>query len=115
MLALGLFSLVTLFAQQLLGEQTMPLRQSAWYSKPFPTFIDTHAFVRQHLWPISLSSLSSAKPDMVEIPRVLRDRLTVALSLAAPLIWNSFFSCGLSSRRRACTHLPLDCLACYGT
>ncbi len=30
---LGLFSLVTIFAQQLLGEQPFPIRQAAWYTQ----------------------------------------------------------------------------------
>src|SRR5215468_8508110 len=48
---LGLFSLVTIFAQQLLHDQPFPIRQAAWYPKALPTFSDTLAFVRQHLWP----------------------------------------------------------------
>jgi len=47
---LGLFSLVTLFAHQLLNDQPFPVRQAAWYSKALPTFSDTLAFVRQQLW-----------------------------------------------------------------
>jgi len=48
---LGLFSLVTIFAHQLLDGQSFPVRQAAWYTKALPTFSDTLAFVRQHLWP----------------------------------------------------------------
>jgi hypothetical protein len=48
---MGLFSLVTIFAQQLLDGQAFPVRQAAWYSKVLPTFSDTLALVRQHLWP----------------------------------------------------------------
>jgi hypothetical protein len=73
---LGLFSLVTLFAHQLLGEQTFPARQASWYDKVQPTFSDTLAFVRQHLWPITLFSMSPEKADMVEIPRALFERLS---------------------------------------
>src|SRR3954469_17234588 len=49
---LGLFSLVTLFAQARLacpdagGGQPVPVRQAAWYLKSTPTFSDTLAFVR---------------------------------------------------------------------
>jgi hypothetical protein len=68
---LGLFSLVTLFAHQLLGEQAFPVRQASWYAKALPTFSDTLAFVRKQLWPVTLFSLLPAKPDMVEIPRTL--------------------------------------------
>ncbi|GHO68293.1 hypothetical protein KSC_071850 [Ktedonobacter sp. SOSP1-52] len=80
---LGLFSLRTLFAQTLFDGKPLPERQSAWYIKALPTFADTLAFVRQQLWPVTLFGMSPAKPDMVEIPRALLDRLTDTLALAA--------------------------------
>jgi hypothetical protein len=80
---LGLFSLVTIFASQLLDGQALPTRQAAWYSKALPTFSDTLAFVREHLWPVTLSYMSPAKPDMVEIPRALFERLTQTLAFVA--------------------------------
>ena len=46
------------------------------------TFADTLAFVRLHLWPVTLSYTSSTKPDMVEIPRALFVRLTETLTFA---------------------------------
>ena len=82
-LLLGLFSMVTLFAHHLLQGQELPTRQAAWYSKELPTFSDTLAFVRQHLWPASISWISPDEPDMVKIPKVLFDRLTDALAYAA--------------------------------
>jgi hypothetical protein len=80
---LALFSLVTVFAHQLLQGQPLPGRQTAWYTKALPSFSDTLAFVRQHLWPVTLSSLSPAKPDMVEIPRALFERFIQTLAFAA--------------------------------
>lgn len=77
---LGLFSLVTIFAHQLLGEQPFPVRQAAWYSKALPTFSDTLAFVRQRLWPVSCISMSSSQDDMIEIPRALFERIIDALA-----------------------------------
>ncbi len=77
---LGIFSLVTIFAHQLLGEQSFPVRQAAWYNKALPTFSDTLAFVRQHLWPVSFSCMSSSKPDLVEIPRTLFERIIDTLA-----------------------------------
>ena len=56
---------------------------TAWYTKALPTFADTLAFVRQQLWPVTISYMSSAKPDMVEIPRALFERLTDTLAFAA--------------------------------
>ena len=80
---LGLFSLVTIFAHQLLQEQPLPVRRTAWYTKALPTFADTLAFVRKQLWPVTLSFMSPAQPDMVEIPRALFERLTETLAFAA--------------------------------
>lgn len=80
---LALFSLVTIFAHQLLQGQPLPVRQAAWYTKALPTFSDTLALVRQHLWPVTLSYLSPAKPDKVEIPRALFERFIQTLAFAA--------------------------------
>ena len=80
---LGLFSLVTLFAHQLLQGQGLPMRQTAWYTKALPTFADTLTFVQQQLWPATLFCISPTKPDMVEIPRALLERLTDTLAFAA--------------------------------
>jgi hypothetical protein len=80
---LGLFSLVTLFAQQFLQGQHLPVRQAAWYTKALPTFSDTLAFVRHQLWPVTIFCMSSAKPDRVEIPWALFERLTETLAFAA--------------------------------
>lgn len=80
---LGLFSLVTVFTHQLLHGQPLPVRQAAWYQKALPTFSDTLTFVRQQLWPVTVSYLSPVKPDMVEIPRALFERFIQTLAFAA--------------------------------
>jgi hypothetical protein len=80
---LGLFSFITLVAHQLLQGQELPVRQAAWYPKTVATFSDTLAFVRQQLWPVSISWLSPAKDDVVIIPKALFDRLTDTLAYAA--------------------------------
>ncbi len=80
---LGLFALVTLLAHAVLQGQALPARSAAWYTKPLPTFSDTLALVRHQLWPVAISYMSPAKPDMVEIPRVLFERLMDTLAFAA--------------------------------
>jgi hypothetical protein len=81
---LGLFSLVTLFAQCLLpAGQTLPPRQAAWYTKELSTFSDTLAFVRCQLWPTPLFSMSPANTDMVKIPRPVLSHLAELLAFAA--------------------------------
>lgn len=47
---LGLFSLITLLAHHLLGDDPLPVRSAAWYVKPAATFSDVIAFVRHYLW-----------------------------------------------------------------
>lgn len=80
---LALFSVVTLCAHQLLQGQALPVRQTAWYTKPGPTFVDTLAFVRQHLWPCILSSMSPPTTDVVKIPRAVFQHVTETLAYAA--------------------------------
>src|SRR3954471_6380418 len=80
---LGLFALVTLFAQARLDGRPLPVRQAAWYAKPTPTFSDTLAFVRQCLWPVTVFSTSPSSDEVIEIPRALFDRLTDTLGFAA--------------------------------
>jgi hypothetical protein len=80
---LGLFSLVTLLAHHLLQGQALAVRQTAWYEKPVPTFADTLALVRHQLWPVTITYLSPTKPDVVEIPRALFERLIDTLAFAA--------------------------------
>src|SRR6266498_4035067 len=80
---LGLFSLITVFAHQLLQGQELAARQAAWYQKALPTFSDTLAPVRQQLWPVSISWMSGAKGDVVIIPKALFERLTDTLAYAA--------------------------------
>ncbi len=80
---LGLFSLVTIFAQHLLEGRAFPIRQAAWYRKSLPTFSDTLALVRQHLWPSAYFSVSSSETDTIQIPRVLFDHFVETLAFAA--------------------------------
>ena len=46
---LGLFSLVTLFANQRMSEGAGTVRRTAWYDKEYPTFSDALALVRKQL------------------------------------------------------------------
>lgn len=80
---LGLVSLVTLMAHHLLHGQELVPRQAAWYAKDVPTFADTIAFVRQHLWPCEGFWMSCGEADMVKIPRALLERFSDALAYAA--------------------------------
>jgi DDE superfamily endonuclease len=80
---LGLFSLVTLAAHRWLGTGGLASRPTAWYAKPLPTFADTLALVRQHLWPAAFFVTSHSQTDTVEIPRAVLERFTATLAFAA--------------------------------
>ena len=80
---LGLVSLVTLVANQLRVDGAFPTRRAAWYAKDVPTFADTIALVRQHLWPCAFSDLSNQPTDMIKIPRAVFDRFATTLAYAA--------------------------------
>jgi DDE superfamily endonuclease len=47
---LALYSVVVLLAQHLLQVEPLPVRRTAWYSKPEATFADVIALVRRSLW-----------------------------------------------------------------
>jgi hypothetical protein len=79
----GCYSLVTLMAHALPRAKARVARTAAWYAKPRPTFSDALAVVRRELWSHSHFSISSAKPEVVEIPRSLLERLTDAVCYAA--------------------------------
>jgi hypothetical protein len=74
---------VTLLAHRLLGEQPCPVRRAAWYAKPLPTFSDTLALVRHHLWTHTDFRLSSCESDSQKVPRALVDHLAHLLCYAA--------------------------------
>ncbi len=81
---LGAFSLVTVLAHELLHSgAALPCRQSAWYRKPQPTFVDALALVRQHLWSYATFPTSPADADLVKVPRALVEHLQGLLCYAA--------------------------------
>ena len=82
-LLLGLYSMVTLMAKQMLAQGAVPVRTAHWYRKQLPTFSDTIAIVRRNLWSEQSFTMSGKRPDMIEIPRELFERLTDTLSYAA--------------------------------
>lgn len=65
---LGLFSLVTLLAHHLTAHQPFPTRSAAWYRKLEPTFADTIALVRRHLWSSMKFTNSPTQTAPIPIP-----------------------------------------------
>ena len=84
-LLLGLFSWITLVAHAFhSSDHPIVARQSAWYTKPLPTFSDALALVRQQLWSsLSTFPTSEKQPDMVKVPRSFLVSLLETLCYAA--------------------------------
>jgi DDE superfamily endonuclease len=80
---LGLFSLVTLLANQQAQCQDLYVRQAAWYVKDKPTFSDALASVRRQLWGHALFCTCSAKTDVEKLQQALLERFADTLCYAA--------------------------------
>jgi hypothetical protein len=80
---LALFSLITLLADRLVRQGTLPLPQDAWYRKQRPTFADALAVVREHYWRHMGFRVSGRKEQVRKLPSALRECLTYALCRAA--------------------------------
>lgn len=80
---LGLFSIVTILAEQLHRTARLTPRQAAWYSKPALTFSDAIAAVRRQLWAHEGLSSSASHPESDTISSLLFHRWAQALAYAA--------------------------------
>ena len=81
---LGLFSLVTLFADRQMRRAAGALRrQAAWYHKRHPTFADALAVVRKELWAGATYYGSPAQRDTIKVSRAFVERLTEAVCYVA--------------------------------
>ncbi len=81
---LGLFSLITIWADELARASTSAVRPrtAAWYNKREPTFSDAIAAVRRALWCPPGLSMSCPSTETVQIPAILLQRLTDTLCYA---------------------------------
>ncbi len=82
-LLLGMFSLITLFADAQRACLFSSVRRAAWYDKRVPTFCDALALARKELWTQVTFRESHSEADIVKIPRVFMERLTDALCYTA--------------------------------
>ena len=79
---LGLYSLITLWASDLLAQTTKPYR-AAWYRKTTFTFVNAIGAVRLALWVGDTYRTSPQARDMREIPPDRLARMAEALCFAA--------------------------------
>jgi hypothetical protein len=80
---LGLFSLVTLFADDIHKARAIAARSARWYAKQTITFSDALAAVRRQLWADQTFAMSRHDPDPQEPPDAIIHRL-VDLACYAP-------------------------------
>jgi hypothetical protein len=80
---LGLFSLVTLLADQHINRSRVTIPLPTWSRKDHFTFSDALALVRRELWTDQTFRLSTDSTDTVKVPRVLFEHLTNTLCYAA--------------------------------
>ena len=72
---LGLFSIVTLWANDLAKSRKLKPKTAAWYPKAVLTFSDAIAAVRREIWRHQISFMSRPSRDRVEIPRHIWQRM----------------------------------------
>ena len=79
----GLFSLVTLLATKLRAAERRSTAGSAWYHKEQPTFSDTLALVRRHLWREQGFAMSRRSRNSAKLKPALQKAIVYALCNAA--------------------------------
>jgi hypothetical protein len=80
---LGLFSLITVLAGQLRPSERNAAASSVWYRKERPTFSDTLAAVRRHIWRKQGFFTSRSSSDPTKRRQALQRALAYAICHAA--------------------------------
>lgn len=80
---LGLFSLVTLWANDISAGAPITPRATLWYRKAEPTFSDALAAVRVQLWRDMTFSSAAHRPEIAKPPDPILDRLIQAVCFPA--------------------------------
>jgi hypothetical protein len=78
----GMFSLVTMMAQELSKGGKLKIRSAIWYHKELATFSDAIGCVRQQLWEFQSFQTSPNEVEMIKIPRSFLETLTETLCFA---------------------------------
>lgn len=80
---LGLFSIVSLWADQLHQQHLLESEQTAWYHKPHLTFSDAIAAVRSSIYKAANNDTLAPNSDMIVIPKQLWNQLINLITRAA--------------------------------
>jgi hypothetical protein len=79
----GLFSLITMMAEELSKAGKLPVRSAIWYEKEAATFSDAIGCVRQQIWESQSFQTSENEYETIKIPRSFLETLTDTLCFAA--------------------------------
>ena len=79
---MGLFSLITMMAQELSQGGKLKIRSAVWYHKELATFSDAIGCVRQQIWEFASFQTSENEVEMIKIPRSFLETLTDTLCFA---------------------------------
>jgi hypothetical protein len=79
----GLFSLITMMAQELSTSGKLKIRSAVWYEKEVATFSDAIGCVRQQIWESRSFQTSENEWEMIKIPRSFLNTLTDTLCFVA--------------------------------
>ncbi len=80
---MGLFSIVTLWADKLQQQRGIEAQQSAWYQKVNPTFSDALALVREQLWAKQQFLTSPPEAEIKYLNEPLMQHLCAMMARAA--------------------------------
>ena len=80
---LGLFSVVTLLAARLRASERRGVATSAWYRKSQPSFSDTLALARRHIWREQGFPMSRRSHNIAKLKPALQKAVVYALCNAA--------------------------------
>lgn len=80
---LALFSIVTLWANQLNQLQLIHIKTFAWYQKSHPTFSDAIASVRRRIWSQLYFQTSALNPDVHKLNNDFTEHLITLMSRVA--------------------------------
>jgi hypothetical protein len=79
----GLFSLITMMAQEMSTSGKLKIRSAIWYEKRVATFSDAIGCVRQQIWEAQSFQTSENEWEMIKIPRSFLNTLTDTLCFVA--------------------------------
>jgi len=79
----GLFSLITIMAEELSKAEKLKIRSAVWYEKEVASFSDAIGCVRQQIWESQSFQTSENEYEIIKIPRSFLETLTDTLCFAA--------------------------------